>query len=216
MSSNWHRQSIGWSEGKKNQLAILYEMYKEEMWALIAAEIPVLWWQAEKIHWIIGKAQMEKRGSDDTFPTIRVDLPPPEVGQQREFNNPGSGWSGHEETALFSYTRSGMEWKHISRLLPGRSASSCRSYYDRQVATGPAWPQERKNAICKEYQRLKSSMWANIGEDMMVPWQAAEHMHWRLGPENIAERTGAALTYQAILAFGLSPEQHWDQEHGQF
>ncbi|KAG6184043.1 hypothetical protein E4U27_001077 [Claviceps purpurea] len=62
-------------------------------------------------------------------------------------------------------------------------------------------------------------MWANIGEDMMVPWQAAEHMHWRLGPENIAERTGAALTYQAILAFGLSPEQHWDQdhqEHGRF
>ncbi|KAG6306010.1 hypothetical protein E4U44_008175, partial [Claviceps purpurea] len=56
-------------------------------------------------------------------------------------------------------------------------------------------------------------MWANIGEYMMVPWQAAEHMHWRLGPENIAERTGAALTYQAILAFGLSPDQHWDQEH---
>ncbi|KAG6253341.1 hypothetical protein E4U23_007842 [Claviceps purpurea] len=130
--------------------------------------MPVLWWQAEKIHWIIGKAQMEKRGSDDTFPTIRVDLPPPEVGQQREFNNTGSGWSGHEETALFSCIR------------------------------------------------LKSSMWANIGEDMMVPWQAAEHMHWRLGPENIAERTGAALTYQAILAFGLSPEQHWDQEHGRF
>ncbi|KAG6284396.1 hypothetical protein E4U09_007916 [Claviceps aff. purpurea] len=151
--------------------------------------MPVLWWQAEKIHWILGKAQMEKRGSDDTFPTIRVDLPPPEVGQQREFNNPGSGWSGDEETALFSYKR--------------------------QIATGPAWPQERKNAICKQYQRLKSSMWANIGEDMMVPWQAAEHMHWRLGPESIAERTGAALTYQAILAFGLSPEQHWDQEHEQ-
>ncbi|KAG6169015.1 hypothetical protein E4U11_004865 [Claviceps purpurea] len=153
MSINWHPQSIGWSDEKKDELARLYEMNKEEMWALIAAEMPVLWRQAEKIHWILGKAQMEKRGSDHTFLTIRADLPPPEVVQQREFNKPGSEWSGHEETVLFSYQRSGMEWKHISRFLPGRSASSCNSYYHKQIATGPAWPQERKNEMCKIYHR---------------------------------------------------------------
>ncbi|KAG5921147.1 hypothetical protein E4U61_007080 [Claviceps capensis] len=120
------------------------------MWAPVVAEIPVLWWQAENIHWILGKAQMEKRGSDDSFPTIRVDLPPPEVSQQQQSSPSGSGW-------------------------------------------------------------LKSSMWANIAEEMAVSWQAAEEMHWRLGAKNIAERSDAALTlenltFQAILASSMFPE----------
>ncbi|KAG6135287.1 hypothetical protein E4U28_005469 [Claviceps purpurea] len=172
----------------------------------------VPWSEAERIHWIIGKTQMAKRGSDDSFSTTRVDIPPFQLvnaevqarrqqqDQQRQqrqrqgVKQPKLGWSGEEETVLFACTRDKMSWKSISALLPGRTTSSCQEHYQIQCKSGPAWPQERKNKLCKLYESLKSSMWANIGDELNVPWKVAEGMHWRLGAAGMAERASVPLS----------------------
>ncbi|KAG6242745.1 hypothetical protein E4U25_003052 [Claviceps purpurea] len=205
-----------------------------DMWAQIAAELAVPWSEAEKIHWIIGKAQMAKRGSDDSFRTTPVNIPPFQLvdsdtlvqaqrhqqqqqQQQQGFKKPKLEWSGEEDTFLFAYQRSGMEWETISRLLPGRTATGCRNYHWAQSKTDPTWSQQRKNKLCKLYER----MWAKIGEELTVSWESAEYMHWHLGANALAKRAGVPLRSQA--AFRLAPlqddnaemNQRWDQDHDQ-
>ncbi|KAG6057356.1 hypothetical protein E4U32_005233 [Claviceps aff. humidiphila group G2b] len=223
-----------WEGGEeaKNKLARFYERGKADMWAQIAAELAVPWSEAERIHWIIGKAQIAKRGSDDSFRTNRVNISPFQLvdalvqarrqqQQQQGFKKSKLEWSGEEETFLFACQRSGMGWETISRLLPGRTAKSCHKYHQIQSQTGPTWNQERKNKLCKMYESLKPSMWAKIGEELTVPWEIAEYMHWHLGANFLAKRAGVPLRFQA--AFRLAPlqhdnaemNQHWDQYHDQ-
>lgn len=66
-------------------------------------------------------------------------------------------------------------------------------------------------------------MWAKMGEELNVSWEVAEGMHWRLGEEEMAERTSVPLSTQAD--FRLAPlehdidntevHQHRDREHDQ-
>ncbi|KAG5921143.1 hypothetical protein E4U61_007076 [Claviceps capensis] len=224
-------------EEAKNRLARSYERGKADMWAQIATEMAVPWSEAERIHWIIGKTQMAKRGSDDSFPTTRVDIPPFQLvnaevqarrqqqdqqrqqRQQQGVKQPKIGWSGEEEIVLFACTRDKMSWKSISALLPGRTISSCQEHYQIQRRSGTAWPQERKNKLCNLYESLKSSMWANIGEELNVPWEVAEGMHWRLGAAGMAKRARVPLSFQAAVRFApprtrnAEVHQHRDQEH---
>ncbi|KAG5971213.1 hypothetical protein E4U56_007053 [Claviceps arundinis] len=205
----------------------------------------VVWREAERMHWLLGKKQMRKRGTDDSFPTTRINLPLPLVddarviapGQQqdepRQYQQQGAtrptpDWSGDEETFLFAQRRNGMLWYDIARLLPGRTPNGCRIYHSEQSATGPAWTQERKNKLCKRYERLRGMMWAKIGVALNVSWRSVEVIHWRLGEEEIKERAqfvkeraGAALISHA--GFGLAPpdedgdeaHEHSDEEHDQ-
>ncbi|KAG6056829.1 hypothetical protein E4U17_001917 [Claviceps sp. LM77 group G4] len=182
----------------------------------------VPWSEAERIHWIIGKTQMAKRGSDDSFRTTRAHLPSPQVDeaelqvqrrQQQQHKGMGSEWSGDEETVLFAYKDACKSWETISDHLPGRTPYGCR----------PVWSQERKNELCKLYESLKRSIWSKIGEQLTVRWEAAEDMHWRLGAVEMARRASVPLSAQA--AFRLAPleddidnaevRQHRDQGHDQ-
>ncbi|KAG5971207.1 hypothetical protein E4U56_007047 [Claviceps arundinis] len=184
----------GYQEAK-NELALLYTRRKEDMWSPIAAEIAATWREVESLHWSLGQAEMEKRGRDASFRTTRVsrvNLPPPQVGQQQGGNNPRPEWSGDEEAFLFA----------------------CREDDGAQTASGPEWPQERKNKLCKLYESHKASMWAPIGDALNIPWKIAEKLHWLLGKNGMTERAGA---------FGLAPpdedndevHQHSDEEPAQ-
>ncbi|KAG5918885.1 hypothetical protein E4U61_001397 [Claviceps capensis] len=194
----------------------------------------ISWSEAELIHWCLGRAQMRKRGSDDSFSTTCINLTPSQVDdaevqalrqQKKEQESeqgaetPGLGWSGEEETILLSCKRANMSWKSISALLPGRTILSCREHYYRDRSLGPAWPQERKNKFCKLYESLKSSMWANIGEELNVPWEVAEDMHWLLGAAGMAERAclplGSQATVEVVPPRARNPEVHQyeDEEH---
>ncbi|KAG5918884.1 hypothetical protein E4U61_001396 [Claviceps capensis] len=114
-----------------------------------------------------------------------------------------------------------MSWNHISALLPRRTVFGCQEYYSRPCKLGPAWPQERKNKLCKLYESLESSMWAKIGEELNVPWEVVEDMHWRLGAAEMAERARVPLSTQADFRFAplehdiddAELHQHRDQEH---
>ncbi|KAG6082938.1 hypothetical protein E4U33_005219 [Claviceps sp. LM78 group G4] len=141
--------------------------------------------------------------------------------QGRGVRQPRLVWSGDEETVLFACKRAKMSWKYISALLPGRTVSSCRDYYDRQRKLGleSEWPQERKNQLCKLYESLKPSMWAKIGEELKVGWKVAEDMHWNIGAKEMEERADIPLSFQATVEFAPSQarnveaHQHRDQEH---
>ncbi|KAG6042497.1 hypothetical protein E4U39_005874 [Claviceps sp. Clav50 group G5] len=192
----------------------------------------ISWSEAEEIHWYLGKAQMKKRGSDDSFSTTCINLTPSQVDdaeeqarrqqkqrQEQGAENPRLAWSGQEEAMLFAYKRANMSWKSISALLPGRTIRSCQNYYAFHRELGPAWTPERKNELSKLYESLKSSMWTNIGEELNVPWQVAEGMHWRLGAKGMAERAGVPLSSPGTVEFApprdsnAEAHQHTDHEH---
>ncbi|KAG5971209.1 hypothetical protein E4U56_007049 [Claviceps arundinis] len=232
-------------EETNNKIAMAYDRLKEDIWSPIATEMSVVWREAERMHWLLGKKQMRKRGTHDSFRTTRINLPLPQVddarveapGQQQDeprqhqqqgARMPGSNWSGSEEAFLFAYRRSGMLWDDIARLLPERTAKGCHDHYFKQRATGPAWTQERKNDLCKRYERLRQIMWTKIGVVLKVPWQYVEVIHWRLGEEEIKERAefvkeraGAALISRAAFGLALPDEhsdeanEHSDEEHDQ-
>ncbi|KAG5959107.1 hypothetical protein E4U56_005086 [Claviceps arundinis] len=190
----------------------------------------ISWSEVEEIHWSLGKAQMTKRGSDDSFSTTRINLTPSEVDdaevqagrqqkQEQETKNPRLEWSGKEEAMLFAYRRAEMSWESISALLPGRTIRSCQTYHRHQCKLVPAWPQERRNELCKLYESLKSSMWSNIGQELKVPWEVAEGLHWHLGAKGMAHRAGDPLRSPATGGFApprdrdAEAHQHTDQEH---
>ncbi|KAG5971214.1 hypothetical protein E4U56_007054 [Claviceps arundinis] len=223
-------------EENNNKVAMAYERLKEDIWSQIATEMSVGWREAELIHWLLGKEKMRKRGTDDSFPTTRINIPLPQVddaqgqtpGQQQDeewpFQQqgatwPNSDWSGDEETFLFAQRRNNMLWCDIARLLPGRTAESCYIYHFEQSATGPEWPQERKNELCKHYERLKKIMWAKIGDGLKIPWQSVEFIHWQLGMQEIKKRAefltgtaGAALISQAAFRLA-SPDEDNGEVH---
>jgi hypothetical protein len=47
------------------------------------------------------------------------------------------------------------------------------------------------------YSRFKADMWSKIAEEMILPWRAAEAMHWQIGELEMARRAG-------VTAFSLS------------
>ncbi|KAG6057358.1 hypothetical protein E4U32_005235 [Claviceps aff. humidiphila group G2b] len=192
----------------------------------------ISWSEAEEIHWSLGKTQMTKRGSDDSFSTTCINLTPSQVEdaevqarrqqkQEQETKIPRLEWSGKEEAMLFAYKRANMTWESISALLPGRTITSCQKYYCNQRKLGPAWPQERKNELCKLYESLKSSMWSNIGKELKLSWEVAEGLHWHLGARGMADRAGDPLRSPATVGFAPPRDrdveahqlQHTDQEH---
>ncbi|CCE30587.1 related to DRPLA protein [Claviceps purpurea 20.1] len=183
---------------------MLYERLKKDIWLQIATEMWMVWTEAERMHWHLGKAQLKKRGTDDSFRTtpVNVDnLPLPQVDdsqvqapiqqqdqqqqqQQQVASRMGLPWSGDEEGILFACRDAKMSWNQISDRLPGRNPRSCQRQHS-LLARGPAWSQERKNKLCKLYESLKPTMWAKIGDQLHIPWQTVEDMHWCLEPRNI-------------------------------
>ncbi|KAG6054209.1 hypothetical protein E4U17_003994 [Claviceps sp. LM77 group G4] len=210
LRDEWERREL---EEFKNEFAILHERLKEDIWSQIATEMSTTWQEAESMHWRLGEVQMRRRGTDDSFLTTRMNFPLPQVDeaevealreqQQPQERKPGSRWSGDEEAILFACRRAKMTWQQISVHLPGRSASSCQVWYQKQNRSGPAWPQERKNQLCKLYKSLKPNMWAKIGDVLDIPWNCVEDVHWHLGAKEMTERADAALRSQATL--GLTP-----------
>lgn len=126
---------------------------------------------------------------------------------------PPKVWAPEEDRKLVHLRSKGWEWPAISRMLPGRSQSSCRLRYKCHLNQSPQWTEDRKDALSREYARLVSvivfvieyfvlelssfirlreHVWSMIGEKSGIPWRAAEAMHWHLGEQEIARR--AAMT----------------------
>ncbi|QSS63454.1 hypothetical protein I7I51_00512 [Histoplasma capsulatum] len=101
-----------------------------------------------------------------------------------------SRWSPEEDAKIIKLRGRGVKWEDISKELPGRSATSCRLRYQNYLERRSEWDEDRKNKLARLYERFKAEMWAKVAEEMGVPWRAAEAMHWQLGEQDIARRTG--------------------------
>ncbi|KAG5956933.1 hypothetical protein E4U56_006226 [Claviceps arundinis] len=204
----------------------LYESHKAEMWAKLAEEMSVPWTEAEANHWRLGKAEIRKRSSDDSFSTVRVDLShlhvdEAEVQSRRQQQDPDqqqqgqqqqdeqklqrvAEWSGKEETLLYACKRAGKSWEEIAEYLPERTIMSCKAYYYRLLKRCGGWSPELQNKLCRIYERLKPEMWAKIGQDLLIGWGCAEEMHWRLRVRIMAERAGILPVSQPAANFAPS------------
>ncbi|KAG6128670.1 hypothetical protein E4U38_005585 [Claviceps purpurea] len=206
-----------WDEKGRDRLAALYESHKEKMWQIIAQGMNVPWTEAEQHHWLLGKEEMQKRAADPDFrETWQKDyvasetdddsnLVPPSVDdavvsadqeQGRIKSGRWSRWSGGEVNSLFNHKAAGKTWDEISILVPGRSAEKCKSHYHLVRGRAHEWRPELQTDLSRLYQIHKSEMWAEFEEQLGVPWQLAEEMHWRLGLNGIKELAGLPLTVE--------------------
>jgi hypothetical protein len=63
-------------------------------------------------------------------------------------------------------------------------------------------------------------MWSQIAEEMSVPWRTTEAMHWTMGDQEMARRTGEtplmsniSVTHESALSVRLPPiSQMGDQD----
>ncbi|KAG6153066.1 hypothetical protein E4U11_007147 [Claviceps purpurea] len=210
----------------KYRLATLYESRKEKMWAKVAEGMNVPWTEAEQNHWILGKKEMKKRAGDPDFreswqkdyvalesktndDSNLAGLAPPlvdnaedEVSAHEEQGRIQSvAWTGKEESSLFDLRAAGKCWNYISNLLPGRrrTVRSCMSHYRHVRDRAGGWSPELQTDLSRLYQIHKSEMWAELAEQLAVPWQSAEATHWILGSDYIGER--------AFLPQTVEPDQ---------
>ncbi|EEQ90566.1 hypothetical protein RJZ56_004603 [Blastomyces dermatitidis] len=101
-----------------------------------------------------------------------------------------SKWSPQEDALITELRGNGLKWEDISKMLPGRSALSCRLHYQNYLERRSEWDEDRKNKLARLYERFKADMWSKIAFEMGIPWRAAEAMHWQLGEHEMARRAG--------------------------
>ncbi|EED14489.1 conserved hypothetical protein [Talaromyces stipitatus ATCC 10500] len=119
-----------------------------------------------------------------------------------------SKWSPEEDALVIDLRGKQMKWDEISKRLPGRSPISCRLHYQNYLER-PEWDENKKNKLARMYERLKANMWAEIAQEMNVPWRAAEAMHWELGEQEMARRAGPiALRAKRNMTLRSKPRHH--------
>ncbi|KAG6018668.1 hypothetical protein E4U40_007959 [Claviceps sp. LM458 group G5] len=200
----------------RDKVASLYECKKEKMWAKIAKEMKVPWTEAETNHWCLGKEWMAKRADDKSFLTREerfqsmpcVGLQPAPVVeaeaqgnlQQKvnDFNCPE--WSGMETNTLWECVEAELDWTEVSKRLPGRTAEDCKEYYYDELKRAGGWPSELQTELSRLYESSKMEMWTEIANELQIPWQYAENLHWTgqwtLEAEDIRPSAGVPHTVQ--------------------
>lgn len=63
-----------------------------------------------------------------------------------------SKWSQEEDAVIIDSRGKGMQWNEISKLLPGRSAISCRLHYQNYLEW-PEWDEDKMNQLARLYER---------------------------------------------------------------
>ncbi|KAG6051672.1 hypothetical protein E4U16_008220 [Claviceps sp. LM84 group G4] len=185
----------------RDKVASLYKCMKEKMWAKIAKEMEVPWTEAETNHWCLGKEWMAKRANDETFLTREerfqfmpcVGLPPAPVVEAEAQGNLEQNvndlsrheWSGTETNTLWECIEAELDWTEVSRRLPGRTAEDCKEYYYDELKRAGGWPPELQTELSRLYESSKMEMWTEIANELQIPWQSAERIHWTLEAEDI-------------------------------
>lgn len=63
-----------------------------------------------------------------------------------------SKWSQEEDAVIIDSRGKGVQWNEISKLLPGRSATSCRLHYQNYLER-PEWDEDKKDTLARLYER---------------------------------------------------------------
>lgn len=92
-----------------------------------------------------------------TAPTsLRPSIPIKRQASTTDLQSPAkkqSKWSPEEDARIIQLRGDGMKWEDISKLLPGRSAISCRLHYQNYLERRSEWDEDRKNKLARLYER---------------------------------------------------------------
>ncbi|KAI5800300.1 hypothetical protein DFH27DRAFT_463861, partial [Peziza echinospora] len=64
---NYLERRPEWDEARKNQLSMIYERLKPQMWSELAGEMKIPWRAAEAMHWQLGEEDMARRAGTVPF-----------------------------------------------------------------------------------------------------------------------------------------------------
>jgi len=82
----------------------------------------------------------------------------------------GDKWQPDEDARLMELLgEKGMDWKDISKELPGRSGKSCSQRYY-QVLSKRLLSDPKTEKIVRLYTRERARMWEPIAKEMGLPW----------------------------------------------
>ncbi|KAF8442663.1 hypothetical protein BGX38DRAFT_1048817, partial [Terfezia claveryi] len=99
-------------------------------------------------------------------------------------------WQPEEDELIIKLRSMGKKWDDISKVLPGRSPTSCHLHYQNYIECQLQWDENQKNQLAIIYERFKSEMWVMVAREMKIPWRTTEEIHWVLGEEEIVQRAG--------------------------
>ncbi|KAG6297760.1 hypothetical protein E4U09_001254 [Claviceps aff. purpurea] len=212
LRNHWERNEL---EETNNKVAIAYERLKEDIWSQIGTEMSMVWSEAERMHWHLGKTEMWKRGTDDSFRMTRVNFPLPQV-DDAQVQAPRQQQVQQQQVQQQQVQQQQVQQQQVQQQQvqqqqgarrSGLSSFSCSIDHSKQSAPKPAWPEERKNELCIRYEMLKRNMWSTIGDVLKIPWESVENIHWRLGAEGMAQRSEFVMTERAGAAL-ISSSHH--------
>jgi hypothetical protein len=79
---------------------------------------------------------------------------------------------------------SGNTWSQISQFLE-IPASTCIDRYNKLMKRSIVWDEELDAKIHKAYLKHREAMWKAVGNEVGVPWRAAEDRAWDLGKKSL-------------------------------
>jgi hypothetical protein len=82
-------------------------------------------------------------------PKISRLSPPPQP--EESLAKAGSKWSPEEDMRIIELRNQPMEWSHIAKQLPGRSAPSCRMRHQNYLERKVNWDEKKKNELASRY-----------------------------------------------------------------
>lgn len=118
---------------------------KEDIWSQIGEEMSMVWSEAESVHWHLGKTEMWKRGTDDSFRMNRVNFPLPQVDDAQV-------QAPRQQQVQRQQVQQQQVQQQQGARRSGLSSFSCDIDHSKQSAPKPAWPEERKNELCIRYE----------------------------------------------------------------
>jgi hypothetical protein len=62
-------------------------------------------------------------------------------------------WTPEEDALIIELRGRGEKWEAISKMLPGRSAISCRLHYQNYLERRPEWDEDMKDRLARLYER---------------------------------------------------------------
>ncbi|KAK4693342.1 hypothetical protein P7C71_g4038, partial [Lecanoromycetidae sp. Uapishka_2] len=98
------------------------------------------------------------------------------------------GRTAEEDALRLQLRDQGMEWGEVEAKVAAYGASSCKLHCANNVWNEDMWTEEKMNKLAKVYERLRMDVWKPIADELCIPWDSVEGMHWSMGMDEMSLR----------------------------
>ena len=89
-------------------------------------------------------------------------------------------WTAKDDEVLLGLKNSGNTYTQISEFMQ-IPPSTCKDRYNKLMRDAVKWDDDLDQKLRKAYTQFREEMWKRVGEQVGVPWRAAEDRGMNLG-----------------------------------